>query len=206
MMQFSLVALLAASAVTVSAQVYPVPNPDDISDGTKDQWCVQQEASCDLLCQNQESGNQYENSCDPKTLAYVCICDDGKIPNATEYSQTIPYYLCQEGQNLCVENCASSDDGCTSACRENKSCGASNPTKVNITEEDTEDSSSSSSGSGGKKGSGSSGSGSSDEAEESSSSGDKIDLKSAGVIAYGEVYGFAALVTTLFVSTFAILL
>ena len=52
------------------------------------------------------------------------------MPNASEYSLTIPFYECQESQNNCVENCGGVTS-CQAACRETNPCGAQNPTTVN---------------------------------------------------------------------------
>ncbi|KAH0562458.1 hypothetical protein GP486_002850 [Trichoglossum hirsutum] len=57
---------------------------------------------------------------------------NGATPNATEYSQTIPYFLCTEANTDCVNNCAG-NSGCQSACRTSHPCGAQDPQRVNIT-------------------------------------------------------------------------
>ena len=50
----------------------------------------------------------------------------------SEYSLTLPYYVCQEWGNQCVSDCAGSAS-CASDCRQNHPCGASNPKKYNTT-------------------------------------------------------------------------
>lgn len=50
----------------------------------------------------------------------------------SEYSLTIPYYVCQEWGNQCVEDCKGSNT-CASSCRQDHPCGASNPKKYNTT-------------------------------------------------------------------------
>lgn len=69
------------------------------------------------------------------TLDYSCICNGGQSPNASEYSQTIPYFLCTERNNQCVANCegVANKLSCQSDCRENNPCGAQNPTRVTLT-------------------------------------------------------------------------
>lgn len=66
------------------------------------------------------------------TLTYGCICGNGKQPNVSEYSLTLPYYVCQEWGNQCVEKCDGSNS-CASDCRQNHPCGAQNPSKGNKT-------------------------------------------------------------------------
>lgn len=53
-------------------------------------------------------------------------------PNASQYSQTIPYFLCTERNNQCVENC-NGVHTCQSECRTKNPCGAQNPKRVNTT-------------------------------------------------------------------------
>jgi len=65
------------------------------------------------------------------TLAYSCVCSNGQQPNASQYSQTIPYYECTEAANQCVNNCAAGDSSCQSACRTDHPCGAQSPIRVN---------------------------------------------------------------------------
>jgi hypothetical protein len=57
-----------------------------------------------------------QNDCDSDALTYTCVCDNGVAPNITEYSQTLPYFICQQWGNTCVENC-NGDSTCQSACR-----------------------------------------------------------------------------------------
>lgn len=130
----SSVLAFAATALfsAVTAQVYPPFDPNSISLGVRTTWCLNQQSACNLLCLDQKSGSQYSNGCDPATLDYACVCADGKIPNATQYSQTIPYFICQTQVDNCVTNCQS-ESGCVTACRDNKPCGATNPTRVNAT-------------------------------------------------------------------------
>ncbi|KAL9042510.1 MAG: hypothetical protein Q9214_003759, partial [Letrouitia sp. 1 TL-2023] len=72
-----------------------------------------------------------ENRCDDATLSYSCVCSNGQQPNASEYSQTIPFYECTEAANQCVNRCPKTDSNCQSQCRTAHPCGAQNPTRVN---------------------------------------------------------------------------
>lgn len=68
-----------------------------------------------------------------ESLSYQCICSNKVSPNASEYSQTLPYYVCTETNNQCVNKCANGDSGCQSACRQDNPCGAQNPKRMNVT-------------------------------------------------------------------------
>jgi hypothetical protein len=63
-------------------------------------------------------------------LTYGCVCDNGLSPNLSEYSLTLPFYICQEWGNQCVLNCGQ-NNACSSDCRQNHPCGARDPTRVN---------------------------------------------------------------------------
>lgn len=67
------------------------------------------------------------------TLTYDCVCGNGYTPNVANYSQTIPFFECQEYGNQCVNSCGSGDTACQSACRDDHPCGAQNPTRINAT-------------------------------------------------------------------------
>lgn len=124
--------LLAAMSIPALVGAQTV-DPDKVPEGTKITWCDNQMSSCPILC-SQTSSEPVEppqlNNCSPDTLIYQCVCADGTTPNATEYSETIPYYLCTEANTQCVERCQGSA-ACQSACREDHPCGAKNPTRVN---------------------------------------------------------------------------
>ncbi|KAI5284594.1 hypothetical protein KEM54_001211, partial [Ascosphaera aggregata] len=66
-------------------------------------------------------------------LSFSCICSNGDIPNATEYSQTIPYYLCTERNNQCVKDCPNNNGDCQFRCRADNPCGAKSPKRLNTT-------------------------------------------------------------------------
>ncbi|KAI9367469.1 hypothetical protein BJX61DRAFT_303408 [Aspergillus egyptiacus] len=109
-------------------------DPQDIDEGIREQWCIDQTASCPLLCFQMHAGeNPVSNSCDKDTLQYSCVCGNNQSPNASEYSQTIPYYLCTERNNRCVAACAQGDSSCQTECRTSNPCGAQNPKKINVT-------------------------------------------------------------------------
>ncbi|KAI6827675.1 hypothetical protein KC365_g6542 [Hortaea werneckii] len=119
---------------TLSAQQNYAIDPDSVDDSTKQTWCTNQQTQCPLICTQttpSHSADTQTNTCDPTSLTYACICANGLSPNISEYSQTLPYYICQEWTNQCVANCAQADNACASSCRDDHPCGALNPTRVN---------------------------------------------------------------------------
>lgn len=66
------------------------------------------------------------------TLTYGCVCGDGLQPNISEYSLTLPFFVCQEWGNQCVTGCGR-DSACASSCRQDHPCGALDPKRDNAT-------------------------------------------------------------------------
>jgi len=50
----------------------------------------------------------------------------------TEYTLTLPYFVCTEWGTQCVKNCGS-NNACASSCRQDHPCGALSPQRVNTT-------------------------------------------------------------------------
>ncbi|KXS96890.1 hypothetical protein AC578_6238 [Pseudocercospora eumusae] len=119
-------------AFTALAQAQYAIDPNTVANATRQQWCLDQSTQCPLICLDQgaASGSTESNTCDSTTLTYSCVCDNGLSPNISEYSQTIPYYICTEWGTQCVSNCGT-DNTCASACREDHPCGALNPKRQN---------------------------------------------------------------------------
>ncbi|KAH8813180.1 hypothetical protein F5884DRAFT_787651 [Xylogone sp. PMI_703] len=136
MRSFQTAAIIAGSLLLgAQAQLsYPI-NITAVPIATRTQWCQSQLVQCPLLClQNNgtDASKTSANDCDPETLDFHCVCGNGISPNASQYSQTIPYFECQEYGNECVAGCGG-DSSCQSDCRDNNPCGAQNPTRVNVT-------------------------------------------------------------------------
>ncbi|KAF2154639.1 hypothetical protein K461DRAFT_202830, partial [Myriangium duriaei CBS 260.36] len=110
-----------------------VIDPNSVPISTRDAWCSSQITQCPLIClQYANSTGAEVNNCDPKALAYECLCSNGVTPNASEYSQTLPYYVCTEWGTQCVAGCGQ-DNTCSDECRADHPCGAQDPKKVNLT-------------------------------------------------------------------------
>lgn len=124
--------LLPVVAKLASAQ-YSI-DPETVPEATRDIWCSNQQNACPLIClqTSANSSDTVANDCDPATLDYSCICENNLSPNASEFSQTIPYYVCTEWGTQCIAGCGGNTD-CEFNCRALHPCGAQNPTRVNIT-------------------------------------------------------------------------
>ncbi|EMC94975.1 hypothetical protein BAUCODRAFT_34973 [Baudoinia panamericana UAMH 10762] len=125
---------LAAAALVASVtaqQVYTI-NPNSVANTTRQAWCTSQLSQCPIIC-SQTSANSaatLANTCDWMSLTYACVCANGLSPNVSEYTQTMPYFVCTEWGNQCSSNCGSNNQ-CASDCRSQHPCGAQNPTRVN---------------------------------------------------------------------------
>ncbi|KXG51525.1 uncharacterized protein PGRI_089180 [Penicillium griseofulvum] len=122
--------ILASAATLVNSQF----DPSSVPYATREAWCNSQTSACPLLCLQVSgaSGSPTSNTCSADTLHYDCLCSNGVNPNATEYSQTIPYYTCTESNNQCVLKC-NGDSSCQNNCRVKNPCGAQDPKRVNVT-------------------------------------------------------------------------
>ncbi|KFH40292.1 hypothetical protein ACRE_090480 [Hapsidospora chrysogenum ATCC 11550] len=125
--------VVAAATLLTMAQAQYNIDPDSVPIADREQWCRSQVASCPLICEQTKPGTTLVNDCDVDTLTYGCLCGDNKKPNISEYSLTIPYFVCREWGTQCVDNCPENDSKCASDCREDHPCGALNPKKVKPT-------------------------------------------------------------------------
>jgi len=116
--------LALASAVAVSADYWI--DPDSVPLSTRQQWCTSELSSCPLICQQVPPGTTLVNNCDPVALSYGCLCGNNLQPNVSEYSLTLPYFVCTEWGNQCVTQCGE-DNTCAAACRQDHPCGAQSP-------------------------------------------------------------------------------
>ncbi|KAI1656961.1 hypothetical protein F4813DRAFT_390302 [Daldinia decipiens] len=125
--------ILAAALLLVSSvQADYVIDPSSVSLTIRTSWCQSEKSTCPIICSQTPPGTTLVNDCDPKALTYGCVCGDHKQPNVSEYSLTLPYFVCQEWGDQCVQKCGQ-DNNCSRACREDHPCGAQNPTRTNAT-------------------------------------------------------------------------
>ncbi|KAL2270862.1 hypothetical protein VTJ83DRAFT_233 [Remersonia thermophila] len=132
MVSFRTTLLALAAATTVAAQRDYWVDPESIPLSTRRAWCNDQRSSCRPICLETSPGNPLDNTCDPETLTYGCVCSDGRRPNVSEYTLTLPYHVCTAWGTQCVESCGSNNQ-CAADCREQNPCGAQNPKKPNAT-------------------------------------------------------------------------
>ena len=131
-------ALVATALVSLTMAQYTI-DPTTVSLTTRKQWCQAQIQTCPFICAQNSTGSSTTdtNTCDPASLTYECICGNGLSPNASEYSLTLPYFICTQYGQDCVQGC-DGDNTCQSACRDDHPCGAQNPQRINTTSSATQ--------------------------------------------------------------------
>jgi len=130
----AVVAAAAALVAAVQADYYIVPSSVPLA--TRQSWCESELSSCPLICDQVPPGSTKSNTCDADTLTYGCLCGNGLQPNVSQYTLTLPYFVCQEWGTQCVKACGS-DNACANSCRQDHPCGAQNPQRVNTTTSST---------------------------------------------------------------------
>ncbi|KAJ5092132.1 hypothetical protein NUU61_007002 [Penicillium alfredii] len=134
-----LLSTLAATALgNNSSSTYTFPAGFNIGMVKSDElssWCTGQRNVCPKVCQ---SGTKL-NSCDPTTLKFECVCEDGSKPDVSPYMQSVPFYVCEAAFGQCISAHPDDADG-QSTCKKNSHCGTKN-----ASESDTSPSSSSAS-------------------------------------------------------------
>ncbi|KAJ5628260.1 hypothetical protein N7490_010488 [Penicillium lividum] len=91
-------------------------------------WCIGQRNQCPAICK----GDTKQNTCDPFTLNFSCICADGKTADATPYLQTVPFYVCEANYGQCVDAHPNDSFG-QEACKKAAKCGTKNATATHST-------------------------------------------------------------------------
>ncbi|PYH29412.1 uncharacterized protein BO87DRAFT_380630 [Aspergillus neoniger CBS 115656] len=165
-----LVLMSLAVAATASSN-YTLPsdfNISAISLSERNSWCTAERNSCPEIC----GGVATSNSCDPSTLDFSCVCSNGSTADVAEYTQTIPFFICEATYAQCIEDSPSLDE--QEQCQEtrDKDCGTLNASASSTTSSTTTTAASltTSTGSSSSTGSGSSGSSASTTSSSSSSS------------------------------------
>lgn len=70
------------------------------------------------------------------TLKFGCVCSDDSIPDVTPYSQTIPFFVCQETYVQCINSHPNDAEG-QRACKKAADCGSKNASAVTTTASST---------------------------------------------------------------------
>ncbi|KUI57123.1 hypothetical protein VP1G_04469 [Cytospora mali] len=126
----SFLAAAAALVATVQADYYI--QPDSVPLATRQGWCASETSICPSICEDQAQTGAKVNTCNAESLSYGCLCSDGTTPNVSEYSLTLPYFVCTEWGNQCVTACGQNNT-CSAACRDDHPCGAQHPKTYNTT-------------------------------------------------------------------------
>ncbi|KAL1921452.1 uncharacterized protein VTP21DRAFT_11168 [Calcarisporiella thermophila] len=130
-----IVALLISSLFTF-AYAFDINTVDNSTRALFPTWCTHQKASCENICYENGLTTQ-ANNCDDKTLAYHCICSNGLAPNSSQYTQTIPYFICTTDREDCIRGCKIADATCVAQCHARANCTATEPKKYNRTSTST---------------------------------------------------------------------
>lgn len=101
-------ALAVMTVFSAVARADLVIEPSSVPIGTRHAWCADERNTC----------------------PFNCVCGNNQRPNVTEYTLTLPYFICQEWGNQCVKAC-SGDNECQGKCRQDHPCGAQSPKKYN---------------------------------------------------------------------------
>ncbi|RYO90941.1 hypothetical protein DL764_008351 [Monosporascus ibericus] len=95
----ALTALSLVSAQAQSNSTFTLPNPSEVDPGLRANWCRSQRTACDNLCQQVTA-----NDCDIETLDFSCVCSNGESPDFNEYRDTIPFFVCNQLFEDCIED------------------------------------------------------------------------------------------------------
>ena len=126
--------LLATAGFSAAQEQYSI-DPKSVAKSQREYWCQMAQTQCPLICLQQPgvtSQNTIKNDCSPDNLSYSCVCDNNVAPNVTEYTQTMPFFICQEWGNQCRKKC-NGDNTCADKCTADHPCGATDPFKGNAT-------------------------------------------------------------------------
>lgn len=111
-----------------------------VSAGERAQLCLNNSGKCDVLC----SFKIQQNTCNPETLQWKCICSNGKAPlTESKFQFPIESQQCNGEQLECVEVCLKNLEGdrntCSAKCKNELLCGGPNAKQTKtFVEEDEE--------------------------------------------------------------------
>ncbi|KAJ5082072.1 hypothetical protein N7532_011115 [Penicillium argentinense] len=122
---------LATAVLGSNSTTYTLPagfniglvKPDELNS-----WCLGQRNVCPQICE----GGTKQNTCDPKSLQFSCICSDGTTPDVAPYVQTVPFYVCEANFGQCINAHPDDADG-QKACKEAAQCGSKNASSLSTT-------------------------------------------------------------------------
>ncbi|KAJ4577920.1 hypothetical protein HRR86_002973 [Exophiala dermatitidis] len=116
-----------AASTTVSQVMPPIAtasfNPASVDTTTAFNWCHAQLNTCPQIC----GGSASQNKCDQTSFTYTCVCANGTVPDCTAFTETLPFYICQETYVQCINNHPNDAQG-QATCASNEQCGTRNAT------------------------------------------------------------------------------
>ncbi|PPJ51662.1 hypothetical protein CBER1_08761 [Cercospora berteroae] len=129
MFRTTLAVAFAALSAVASAQNYSTSGnlsitASEVPSTLRASWCRGQTIACPQIC----GGRAETNTCDAEQLTYDCSCPDGEARNISDYTQTLPFFVCEQWRTNCVLNHPDDRDG-QAAC-ESVTCGAQNATEA----------------------------------------------------------------------------
>lgn len=110
------------AALASVAQAYDLASAETLPQ--KEQYCRQNQYQCSVLC----AGKPMVNECDPSSLQWNCICEDGNFPSQQPpYAFPIETTQCDRETIECVDTCLveikPDRNFCTARCKDLKMCG-----------------------------------------------------------------------------------
>jgi len=101
--EFSTIPLVLLTNALFSAVRAQNFNATSVPLNTRTAWCRSQIQTCPEICLSAGTNvDSSENACDFNTIAYTCSCLNGFTPDMARYTNTIPYFVCQQVTSQCV--------------------------------------------------------------------------------------------------------
>ncbi|KAG6367950.1 hypothetical protein INS49_002150 [Diaporthe citri] len=125
--------LAVATALVATVQADYRIEPSSVPLSTRRSWCQSEISTCPSICRDQSDTGAQVNTCDPETLTYGCLCGDNTQPNVSEYSLTLPYFVCTEQDHPCGASnpsTANETSATATATSQTASSTSANPTQV----------------------------------------------------------------------------
>ncbi|KAI0137109.1 hypothetical protein BJ170DRAFT_590052 [Xylariales sp. AK1849] len=114
------VALFALSSVL--AKNFTI-DPNSVTISERASWCTAETNTCNSLCNDDTNAI----GCDPVALTATCTCSDGTVPELSDYTNSLQYFICEKAADQCIAANVGSQTGqsnCTTSIRDE--CGTKN--------------------------------------------------------------------------------
>ncbi|KAL9528433.1 hypothetical protein SMMN14_07937 [Sphaerulina musiva] len=129
MFRSTLLVAVTALAAVANAQNYSTSgnlsiDATQIQPALRQSWCRGQMIACPQIC----GGRASANTCDSENLTYNCVCPDNEPRNISDYTQTLPFFICEQWKTNCVASHPDDLDG-QAGCQ-SVTCGSMNATEA----------------------------------------------------------------------------